>query len=301
MQQRSAALSLLALIVVASGCANGGGDVSSNSEAIQVSQLDVEPESIREGSTVRVEMGLSNSGVLPADLIVDRSGEIDGDAIMTDSCPDIFDIESFDAYSSSEQDTKRSYNLERGEEVRLNWELQQSGNVGVNGVRCPMRFKVPFNYSAESYRQVQILRDDDVGSSEMNYQSSDGPLKLLIETIGSSSEKEGSYFIEGDNVEVLVQLVNEEPDEAKYSGAVQVEPPEIETPGNSDTFQIDSCDYPDGGETVMLYEGESRIIRCQIDYDLNAPSVTGEVRASTNYTFIKDIGQREIEVEYGGR
>jgi hypothetical protein len=302
MQQRSAALSLLALIVVASGCANGGGNVSSNQGAVEVTQLDVTPESIRTGSTVRVEMGLTNAGVLPADLIVDRDENLNGDAILTDYCPDIFNVESFDSYSSSEQETQDSYRLKRGEEVRLNWELQQSGDVSVNGARCPMKFKVPFNYTVEAYRQVQILQNDEVGSAELNSASSDGPLKLLIETIGTSSEKDAPYFIEGDDIGVLVQLINEEPDEEAYTGALRVEPPEISTPSSSDSFTLDSCDYPDEERSEMiLYEGESQVIRCDAEYNLEAPSITGEIRAATNYTFIKDIKSRQVEVEYGGR
>lgn len=301
MQQRRAALSLLAVIIVASGCAGNGGNTGSSTGAVDVTRLDVTPSSIRSGSTVRVEMGIANSGELPASLIIDRAGEIDGDAVLTDYCPDLFNIESFDAYSSSAQSTQDSYDLQRGEEVRLSWELKHTGDIGVNGAMCPMNFKVPFNYTVEAYRQVQILRNNDVGTADLSYQSSDGPLNILIETIGSSSEQGAPYFIEGDDVEVLVQLENTEPSEAEYSGAVNVQAPEITVPGSSEAFQLDSCNLGEDKEKMTLYEGESQVIRCDASYNLNAPSVTGEIRAKTNYTFIKNIGSQEVEVEYSGR
>lgn len=301
MEQRRAALSLLAIIVLASGCAHTGGDASTSTGAVEVTRLDVTPDEIRAGSTVRIEMSVTNAGVLPADLIVDRGGELDGDAVLTDYCPDFFEVQSFDAYSSSEQSTQESYDLERGEEVRLSWELQQTGNIGINGARCPMNFKVPFNYTVEAYRQVQVLRNDDVGSAELSYQSSEGPLKLLIETIGSSSEKEAPFFIEGDDVEVLVQLINEKPDDAKYTGAVRVETPDINTPNSGDEFRLGSCDFGEDKETLMLYEGESQVMRCPANYSLDAPSITGEIRAAANYTFIKNVGSREVMVNYDGR
>lgn len=302
MEQRRAALSLLAIIVLASGCAHTDSDVSTDSGAVEVTKLDVTPGEIRSGSTVRIEMGVTNAGVLPADLIVDRGGDLNGDAILTDYCSDLFDVKEFDSYSSSEQSTQKSYDLEREEEVRLSWELQQSGDIGINGARCPMKFKVPFNYTVEAYRQLQILRNDDVGSAQLSYQSSEGPLKLLIETIGSSSEKEAPFFIEGDSVEVLIQLVNQEkPEEAKYSGAVEVEAPDVTTPNSGDEFRLGSCDYGGENDTLTLYEGESQVIRCPANYSLNDPSLTGEVRAKTNYTFIKNVGTREVQVKYDGR
>ena len=300
MEQRSAALSLLAIVVLASGCATGDVDTSGSSAAVEVTRLDVTPSEIREGTDVRIEMGIKNAGVLPASLKVERSKESNGDAVLTNYCPDLFQVENFDAISSSEQSTQDSYNLERREEAMLSWELKQTGDVGINGASCPMRFKVPFNYSVEAYRQLQVLRNDDVGSAELSYQSSNGPLKILIETIGSSSEKEPPFFLKGDNVEVLVQLVNEEPDEEKYSGAIKVDSPEITTPKGAGDFELGKCDYGGQKDTLTLYQGESQVIRCPLNYSLEAPSITGEIRAKTNYTFIKDIGSRDVEVKYSG-
>ncbi|MFB6143678.1 MAG: hypothetical protein ABEJ98_00055 [Candidatus Nanohaloarchaea archaeon] len=300
MEQSRAALSLLALIVLASGCAHTTGTDSSPGDAVKVTKLEVVPDEIRAGSKVRVDMGVTNTGVLPADLILDRTGELDGDAILTDYCPDLFDVTGFEAYSSSEPSTQDSYSLKQGEQVMLSWELTQTGDIGVNGARCPMNFKVPFNYTVEAYRQVKVLRNDEVGASKPAHRSSEGPLKILIETIGSSSEKGVPYFIKGDSIGVLVQLINENPSEAKYRGAVKVQQPVIEMANTGGNFRLGGCDTPEG-ETLTLYEGESIVIRCGLNYTLDAPSITGEIRARTNYTYIKNAGTREVKIKYAGR
>lgn len=348
MRQRLVILSLFVSVVVASGCTGGGGGQGTQDQgdtAVTVDQLQVNPSQIFAGSTVRVRMGVTNSGTLPAEVNVgeaNKSGNIvvDGSQIMTNHCPDIFDIADFSASSSNVSNTQKTYVLEPGYSVQMNWELEQSSNnVPLNGYRCQLKFEVPFDYSVEAFRQLQVKSNDEVqGSQELFAKSSQGPMKIEMETIGSSSERGAPTFLEGDSAEVLVQLENKKPDESSYTGTVELRPPamdartigfeEVEVPEDREEVakqiarRMDGVDPENvnGGETAPLcpdpedvptsgnlriYEGGSKVFRCNLNWTLrengaDVPSLRGEVFARSNYSYVKDIGTRTVQVKYRG-
>lgn len=362
MNQKLIILSLLALVVFVSGCTGGGGKEvdDQGAEAVTVDQLEVNPTEIFEGATVRVRMGITNSGNLPAKVnlgVSNQSGDIcqscksvgsgsswervvAGSKILTNHCPDIFDITSFSASSSNVSDTSSNYLLSSDYSIRMNWELtQNSGNVPLNGYRCSLKFEVPFDYSVEAFKQIQVKANSDVqGTQELFSKSSKGPMKIEIQTIGSSAERGAPTFLEGDNAEVLVQLENKKPEESSYTGTVELKPPvmiarnlkfeevEIEqdrvevaeqiaarhptlsksdiSPGNKVRICPNPSDVPLNGN-LRIYEGKSKIFRCEIDWDLQengavVPSMRGEIFARANYTYVKDVGSRNVQVKYSG-
>lgn len=311
MDQRLAALSALFSVIVVSGCVGGGGGQGTESQggqAIAVNQISVQPQEIFQGSNVRVRMSLTNVGELPAKLLVARSGASSntGGQILTSYCPDIFDVESFSASSSNVSSTQRTYMLEPDYSVRMNWNLEQTGsNVPLNGYDCNLRFEVPFNYSVEAFRQIQVKDDPEVqGSEELFAKSSQGPMKLEIQAIGSSAPSGAPTFLKNDSGEVLVQLVNKEPSEGSFLGTVSLGPPNIFARGMKFENQCPSDEsIPESG-TISLFQGQSKIFRCNIDwsnhdFDL-APSLRGEVFARANYTFVKSAGTRGVRVRYRG-
>ena len=56
-------------------------------------------------------------------------------------------------------------------------------------------------------------------------------------------------------------------------------------------------------DTIQLDQSQtSSIIRCDIvETDLEAqPSKRAEIRASANYTYVKNVGSRDVKVKYRG-
>lgn len=347
MNQRLVTLSLFALAILVSGCTGGGGGQGTQDQgdqAVTVDQLQVNPSEIRAGSTVRVRMGVTNSGELPAKVNLGSSeGDVDGNQILTNHCPDIFDISDFSASSSNVSDTQNTYALQSGYSIQMNWELQQStDNVPLNGYDCQLKFEVPFDYSVEAFRQLQVKANDDVqGTEELFAKSSQGPMKIEMETIGSSSERGAPTFLEGDNAEVLVQLENKNPEDSSYTGTVELNPPVMDARGVSfeeanisedeDRVEvaediarrmegIDASDVSGGGQAALcprpgevplsgnlrIYEGGSKVFRCTLDWELEengvaVPSLRGEVFARANYSYVKDVGTRSVKVNYRGQ
>lgn len=331
MDQRFTVLTLLISVIFVSGCIGGGGGGSSSGQAIAVNNVQVQPTEIFAGESVRVSAGLTNAGELPAEVLVGDQGS----QIMTSHCTDIFDIGTFSATSSNVSNTQESYDLAPDYQVRLNWNLEQtSDNVPLNGYRCTLKFEVPFNYSVESFQQIRVKQSPDIeAGGELFAQSSQGPLDIEIEAIGSSAPSGAPTFIENDGGEVLVRLSNTQPSESSYQGAIRMKPPVMEARGlqfgevditqtnleaaktiagrmpGVDAGDLDAGDEvrmcPDpqdviGDTNLALNQGGQEIFRCNIEWDLQSPSMRGEVFARSNYTFVKSAGNREVNVRYRG-
>jgi hypothetical protein len=326
MERDTTVLTLLILTAVASGCVHtsGGGTITEGPESVTVDTVTVEPSQIYEGNDVRVSLTAFNSGNLPADVIVGENGT----RMLTDYCPDIFDNkhERFSASTSTVAETRQgedaSYALEPGEKIDVRWLLEQEGNVPLNGFRCPMSFSVPFNYSVESYRQIQIKQSREVeGSPQLNSESSSGPLVMALETLPGATGVQGTYVTPGEdtgdqNIQLLVQLINEEPREQYRKGLVEISEKSFYIKA-SDPLQLNEravdgewevqgdysetrCDMPDAD--FRMYQGKSLTIQCNIPVpdEFDQPSVLSEITAGINYTYIKDAGERTVEVQTRG-
>lgn len=292
MQQQKLALSLLFLAIIVSGCAdNGGGKVSG--EAITVEGPTVQPSQIREGATVQASISAENTGEITSQISVGENGR----EVLTDYCPDFFNINRFQASSSREASTVGEYTLQPGETVQMSWELAQEGvSVPLNGYSCPVKFQIPFNYSVEAYQQLQIKQEDTETEVDLTSQSSQGPLTIAIETIGSSSVSGAPVFLERDNPEALVQIVNEQPEDSVFRGLMRVTDLEIESTGVELGEGCKNIEEP-----IKINQNQmSKIIRCDINFDLNEASRRAEISASADYTYVKNIGSRTVEVLYSG-
>ncbi|MFT4892268.1 MAG: hypothetical protein ACI8Z7_000035 [Candidatus Nanohaloarchaea archaeon] len=330
MERDTTVLTLLILTVVASGCVHsGGGDatITEGPESVTIQEVSVDPSQIYEGQNVRASLTAYNSGNLPAEVLVGENGS----QMLTDYCPDIFDnnMDRFSASTSTVVETREgegaSYALDPGEKIDVGWVLQQEGNVPLNGFRCPMSFSVPFNYSVEAYRQVQIKQNREVeGSPQLNSESSSGPLVMAIETLPGATGRQGTYITPGgdtgdENIQLLIQMINEEPQEEYRKGLVDVaeesfyirasEPLSLDEEVVNGEWQVQG-DYGEGSEPrcempnadFRMYQGRSFTIQCNIPVteDFDQPSVLSEITAGVNYTYIKDAGERTVEVQTRG-
>lgn len=339
---------LLGFTVLASGCMGGGGDgglnIGPGGKTVTVTDFEIQPRSILAGSGTQINVGVVNTGTMDANVSV---GE-DGKKILRNFCPDIFSISSFSAYSSRVDETRDSYTLTPGGELQLRWSLQNTNTASVPtyGYKCSTSLQIPFDYSVSAYQQIQVKRDREVqGATNLQSRTSEGPMNIHLEMIGSSSEKGAPTFINGDNMEVLVQMENTAPEESSYQGLVDLQSPEITT---SERFKLNksTCNMrtrtagaATGSVTAMadtsfsgsgsggssgnlvngvvvdqqmrLYQGESRIIRCNVvlaqqdgegdlEGEMEVPSVRGQVESQVNYSYIKDLGDTQIEVEPRG-
>jgi hypothetical protein len=190
----------------------------------------------------------------------------------------------------------------------MNWELtQDTGNVPLNGYDCNLRFQVPFEYSVNAFRQLQVKSNPDVqGSEELSAKSSKGPMKIEIQAIGSSAPRGAPTFLEDDSGDVRIQLENKKPGEdSSYTGVIELNPPKVESENVGFTDQCPNADdIPENGK-IRIYEGKSKIFACPLEWDLNqggtqVPSIRGQVFAEADYTYVKDIGSRSVRVKYRG-
>ncbi len=301
-------LALVGLVVITSGCIEGGGETESEgTQAIGVNELSVTPSTIYADSSTTAILQIENTGLLDANLTIDSEWSQEeehpnyGDRLLTNRCRDIFEVDEFTARGPGDQ-SKDRYKLPSGTEARFSWSLStRNANVPIQGLSCNMRFEVPFDYSVSAYRQLQFLENREVqGVSNLESRSSRGPMAINIETIGSTIDRGSSTFVKGDNAEVRVTLRNQVEDGTKYTGFIRAEVPEIEASGLD--FE-EECQGAQGEETITMYEGESQPIRCSISDDvfenING-STRGEVRVTADYTYVKDLGSKKVEVEYRG-
>ncbi len=218
------------------------------------------------------------------------------DRVLTDRCRDIFDVEQMDVNGPNDVESDQ-YVLDDGEEVRFSWNLATADEeVPLHGYDCPLRFEVPFDYSVHSYRQIQVKESREVsGIPELESRSSQGPLKIDISTLGSTSDEGPSTFIDGDNAEIGVTIENQAEEGTQYTGLIEVDAPEITSSSSID------LDCPEEIEDDMtLHEGESQTIRCGIDWDDVDGSFRADINAETDYEYVKSLGTHEIEVEHRG-
>lgn len=308
-------LMLIGLVLLTSGCMNSGSTQSEGDQAITVKQLSVTPQTILSESSTTAILHVRNSGQLDANLTIDSDWESNelhsnyGDRLLTNHCRDIFDIDDFRARGPGDESLDK-YDLPPGSEARFTWSLStRSANVPIQGLSCNMRFQVPFDYSVTAYRQLQFVEDRSItGTPDLDSRSSSGPMMINIQTIGSTSELGPSTFVDGDTAEVRIQLRNQLDNGGSYTGFIKASIPEIEASGfnfvEDEDSEINNClnEFEDGEELVM-YQGESQIIRCTISEEVFNEldtSTRGEVQVSADYTYVKDLGSKQVEVEYRG-
>jgi hypothetical protein len=312
MESDTRVLTLLSLAVLASGCIHsGGGTVTEGPESVVIEEMNVQPAEIYSGQPVRASLTAANAGSVEAEVLV---GE-DGGKILGDYCVDLFELDSFSASSSRSAGTQSSYRLESGERVNARWTLQQQGNVPIYGKRCNLEFSVPFNYSVESYRQVQVKQDRNVeGSESLASESTSGPLVLAIDTLPGSTGQSGTYVLSedgDDTINVLIELINSEPEQEFNKGLVNVDKSSLEIEA-SEPLQLDEefqngewvangysetrCEVPES--EIRMVQGRSVTISCEIpiEQDIDAPSVLSEISAAVDYTYVKSAGQVEVSV-----
>jgi hypothetical protein len=293
----------MVFMLVSSGClipGGGGGDTKSiGSDAIELVELTVQPRNIVEGSRSTVILRIRNSGHLDTEVEInsENNGGLEtdpyGDRILTDRCSSLFKVDDFNVRGprESEYATNTGYELPSGSELAFTWVLESnSDNIVPGGSDCELDFQVPFDYSVNAYRDIQIVKSREVeGTSELNSESSTGPMLLRIDTFGSTSDR-ANTFLDGNSAQASVKLINQGREGSDFTGFIETSKPDV----TSNKYDLD-CENP---SNFRIFNGESRSIRCDIKYDLNGtPSISGEIRASADYTYVQDLGTEEITVK----
>ncbi|MFB6159225.1 MAG: hypothetical protein ABEJ95_06245 [Candidatus Nanohalobium sp.] len=283
---------LLLLAVVASGCTQSQGT------GIKVTELDISPnpnEGIRAGNTVSISLEAVNAGLLNGTVKAGSNGK----QVLTNYCSDIFKIESFKASSSHTSETRESYMVGENERVRFFWRLKQdkTGKIPLSGYSCPMRFELPFDYSVRAYKQVQVKKSREVsGSTKLATDISPGPLTMDMEIVGSTADQSNT-ILKQDNPKLYLTAYNLDSKESPYQGLIEIKDISIKSSG---VIELGSeCGKK---SSVTLMSGDQKIFRCDIDTgSLSSPAERGEIEASIDYTFVKDIGERTVKVKYSGQ
>jgi hypothetical protein len=251
-----------------------------------------------EGSRTTVVLRIRNSGHLDSHVQINSedNGNLEdkpyGDRILTDRCRSLFSVDDFSVTGPRESEfkTEKGYDLPSGSELAFTWVLESStDNILPGGSDCNLDFQVPFNYSVNAYRQLQVVRERDVtGTPDLSSASSSGPMLLRIDTFGSTSDRTNT-FLKGNSAQASIQLVNQGREGSEYTGFIETSKPKIE----ATNFNLDCEDV----ERFTIFNGESRNIRCNLNYNLNGrDSISGEVRASTEYTYVQDLGTAKVTV-----
>ena len=344
MNSRQVCLSLLALVVVTSGCLGPSEETESEGPgSIEVHELSVNPQQVYSGSSIRAVLEFANIGNTPAEINVNEedASTMEGKRVLTDHCPDIFTIDQFQTNPNEME--QGEITLQPKESASIQWTLEQEGRVPLYGHSCNLKFQIPFEYSVTGYRQVQIKESDDVEGSTLTSETSKGPLRLLIETVGGTGQEGRSTFVQGTDEEmrILLQFRNNPVEDYNKGlvdideGSFYIEAPELgierEEFISSEEESVD-CDSDgskfrcvteieeefewvaadgdpecelDNNNPIRVSEGQSRVMKCDIDIseiDLDeSPSIVSEIRAGVDYSYIKDLGSRQIRVESRGR
>lgn len=326
-------LSLLALVVIASGCINNTSDEPQGS--IHVDYLNFIPQDreIFTGGTVNVNMKISNIGEAEGTL---QPGE-DGSEILTNYCPYLFNEPQYQESGDG--------NLAPGESMTLSWDLQQEGDVLSVGSSCQMEFRLPFNYSGSVYRQVQIRESESIAEAKkLGYESSSGPLKFEVATITPSGSSPTFTMPEEGRtktVTVLMRLRNTRGEQGSidvHERTLNIKAPALGIDEGFGTVKkIERCSSGSSsgsnGQTICLtvdeavewkshtqdkkthcnfdelepltmYNSKSRVIRCNVelpeDVQLDSSSEIAEIQASVDYTYTKDLPSRKVKVNTRG-
>lgn len=341
MEGRWIAINLLILVIAVSACV----DDSSPTRAIEVSELKIQPSTIYEGGTVTASMKVVNKGNLPAEIKVGSKGE----NIMTDYCPGMFDISDFSYTTPGGEESPVTLNA--SENMLLTWTLQQQGRVPTYDKSCDIKFNMRFDYSVNTYKQVQIKKSREVeGSRRLDARSSSGPMFFSIATVGNSVDAPSTFIAPGkkkkETMTIHLQLQNRGREDYK-KGVVDIKEESLRIQATeplklSEGFGDKGCDYNidteglspreiqrriverknscesgkmvwkpladyskarcDVGdnEDIRMFEGESRLITCIVPLptknELESPAAISEITASVNYTYLRTVGSRRVEV-----
>lgn len=304
-------LAIIALTIVVSGCINGGGSSETQQDGVQaidVTGMDITPNQIFAGDSVTASIEIHNRGNHEAELIAELEDvdEHRGSRILESYCPDLFRIQNFDIQSERYHETQESYTLQPGEAIGMNWNLEQFDEERVQFFTdsgCDIRFSAPFNYSVESFQQFQIMSDNNVEPSNIESRSSQGPMFLDINMIGSTSDQGEPYFLSEDlstagGIDARLQLENQIPEDADMQGTISSQPPEIELIDNGELDK--ECESPDN---IYLYGDDSSMILCEISSTEDVPSGRSEIfeiRAESDYQYSAPLGSRNVEVSSRG-
>jgi hypothetical protein len=293
------------MVLLASGCTGTSGEEPQGS--VMVERFTATPSQLyaSDSSFVRLQIQAVNTGTSDAELAVGQ----DGNEVLRDSCPDFFKVSSFDARTSTTPETRESYDLEPGSSVDMDWrlDLRDGIRIPLQGYECGFNALLQFNYSTSTFEQVQVKPSEDVENVPLDSGSSPGPMNLVIEPVpGTLGAEQTGRYVSGpdDTVTVLFRLQGMPSD--GESGAVEVDESSFEAsvtqPLSTDSSAqnigpSDCSNYPDSSRDLVLRQGESVDVRCELDIGSADASRVPQISASVDYTYLKNPGERTVRVD----
>lgn len=286
---------------------------------MDITEFSVTPSQIIEGQDIRLSLEAVNTGNKDAEIWIEE----EGGNFLQNYCPDLFEIESFSASTSTVLDAEDEnlYVLGSGESIRLEWGLDHHRDAPLYGHSCDISLEVPFSYSASSFQQMQIIDDREQEYVPLDQDSTGGPLEFVIDSVpGRTGDSQRFIASEDDgDATILVQLANRESQTSYNKGLVEIDeeslsiqasdPIELDESLNSrgewesDVYDSGKCqdlgEVEDADRNLNMHEGSSNVLRCNVELPetLDSPSEIFDVTASVDYRYIKDAGSRTVEVE----
>lgn len=290
-------LLILAAVITVSGCTDGG-ETQASGDAIAVERFEVVPQQIYAGSDVAATLNVRNVGNTEAKITTGQQGT----NILKSYTPDLLMIEDFSAESTNTTETKEqeAYTLQPDETLSMNWDLHQFDESRIRfyaDQQIDMTFQIPFQYTVQAYQQFQVKENSGVQSLEsLGAASSNGPMDVHIEMIGSSSEGGSPVFIEGDNIQVRVEFRNNDVEEGDAVGLINIESPEVRA--LSDKVTVEGCNTP---SNIQVRADSSTSITCNVNINGEIQSsIRDEIRVTSDYKFTKTVSKEHITVKYRG-
>ncbi|MFB6203270.1 MAG: hypothetical protein ABEK01_02155 [Candidatus Nanohaloarchaea archaeon] len=314
MQERLAALSLLFLAVVGSGCIHDGGDnVVGDTGAITIQEFSAGSNSVMEGAHTIVDLEIRNTGEIPAEISIARQDvpqdQIAGRKLLSNYCPGVFTLspENFEVSTSVTDMKRHTYTLKPEDRAKFQWRLTATGDIPQQPIECDVTANIVFNYSVTAYKQLQIKNTTETNTlTGLESRSSRGPLNIYVEMVGSSAEENrDSVLIHGDSVDILLQIEDTENKKGAYNSLYRIYG-DFEEQITATRGEVTNCSAGGDNEITMV-EGESETIRCDYMYPgqaegepLPAKSIRTQISANLDYQYRKEVGPITIEVKNRG-
>ncbi len=308
MEHRFCALTVFAVILLASGCTGAGDEEPQGS--ITVERFSAAPSQLSASGNAftTIYLQAENTGSSEAEVSIGQRGR----GVLRNYCPDFFEITEFDARTSGTSETKEEYVVAKDSRLTTEWRFELRDGIAsrLQDYSCDFDTLLRFNYSVSTFQQIQVKPSEDVENSPLESGSTSGPMNLFIDTVpGTQGTEQPSRYVDGsdDAVTAVFRLQGRQSDGT--TGAVDIDESSFSasasaplgtSTGTTDIGPEDCSNYPDGSRDLTLNQGESVDIRCRLDIKSIEKSRTPRISASVDYTYLKDPGETTVRVSSTG-
>lgn len=188
-------------------------------------------------------------------------------------------------------------------EIKQDRSVQGSESLSASSSRGPLAFAIEsIGSSADEGAPTFIGGEDQIEVLlQLQTQGDEGPRRGLADIDEGSlqiSATEPLELDEGFEQSEILSIPEE------YLIALGGEPAQqdddIVWSSHHDNYNDPKCDLSEMDD-LRMHDGDSRVIRCPIEApEVEEPAITSDIEAEIDYTYIKNIGTRSIQVESRG-